>query len=66
MSRIFGFAIGLVWLVFAFLAFRRSAQGWAMDASDLGFWWAVIGAFLAIAAGAAVVGTILHTRTGER
>lgn len=62
MPRIFGFVVGLAWLVLAFLAFRRSAAGWAMDAADLGFWWAVIAAFLTVAAGVAIVGTVLHTR----
>lgn len=66
MSRIFGFVIGLLWLVLAFLALRNSLAGWSAGASDLGFWWAVIAVFLTIAAGAAVVGTLIHTRTGER
>ncbi|MBW3533628.1 MAG: hypothetical protein KY453_00200 [Gemmatimonadetes bacterium] len=64
MSKIFGFVIGLVWLIFAFLAFRRSAAGWSVEASGLGFWWGVIAVFLTIAAGAAIVGTVLHTRRG--
>lgn len=62
MSRIFGFLVGLVWLVFAGVSFKNSAAGWSADATDLGFWWAVIGVFLAIAAGAAFLGTVLHTR----
>ena len=62
MSRIFGFLVGLVWLAFAGIAFANSAAGWSAAASDLGFWWGVIGVFLAIASGAAFVGTWLHTR----
>jgi hypothetical protein len=62
MSRIFGFLVGLVWLGFAGYAFTRSSEGWSGGNSDLGFWWGVIGAFLTLAAGAAVVGTWLHTR----
>jgi hypothetical protein len=62
MGRIFGFLVGIVWLVFASVAFRNSAAGWSADASDIGFWWAVIGVFLAIAAGGALLGTWLHTR----
>ena len=62
MSRIFGFAVGVLWLVFAGVAFKNSAAGWSAQASDLGFWWGVIGTFLTIAAGAALVGTWLHTR----
>ena len=62
MSRIFGFVVGLVWLVFAAVAFKNSAAGWSAQASDLGFWWGVIGVLLAIAAGAALLGTWIHTR----
>ncbi len=62
MSRIFGFLIGLAWLGFAAGAFKNSAAGWSMDASDLGFWWGVVGVALTIAAGAALVGTWLHTQ----
>ena len=62
MSRIFGFVIGLVWLGFAAGSFRRSLAGWSADASDLGFWWCVIGVLFTIAAGGAMVGTWIHTR----
>jgi hypothetical protein len=48
--------------VFAGVSFKNSAAGWSADASDLGFWWGVIAVFLTIAAGAAFVGTWLHTR----
>jgi hypothetical protein len=61
MTRIFGFLIGIVWLVFAAVSFRNSAAGWSADATDLGFWWAVIGAFLTLASGAAFIGTWIHT-----
>ena len=62
MGRIFGFLVGIVWLVFASVAFKNSAAGWGMNASDIGFWWAVIGVFLTIAAGGALIGTWLHSR----
>lgn len=62
MSRILGLAVGVVWLGFTLVAFSRSAQGWGVGHSDIGFWWAVIGTFLAVAAGAALVGTWIHTR----
>jgi hypothetical protein len=62
MSRIFGFVVGLVWLVFAVGAFRNSMAGWGAQASDLGFWWGVIGVLLTIAAVAALFGTWIHTR----
>ena len=62
MSRIFGFLIGVVWLVFAGVSFRYSAAGWRADASDLGFWWGVVGVLLTLAAAGALLGTWLHTR----
>jgi hypothetical protein len=62
MSRIFGIAVGVVWLVFVFIAFRTSGAGWEAGQSDIGFWWAVIGTLLLIASGGAVVGTLIHTR----
>ena len=65
MSRIFGFLVGTLWVAFAWYAFSRSSEGWSAGNSDLGFWWAVIGSFLALAAGAAVVGTWLHTKGRE-
>lgn len=63
MGRIFGFAVGIVWLLFAAYAFGRSSAGWSMAASDLGFWWSVVGVLFTLAAGAALVGTWLHTST---
>ena len=36
MSRIFGFAVGAIWLLFTLLAFRYSAAGWSAGYSDLG------------------------------
>jgi hypothetical protein len=62
MSRIFGIAVGIVWLVFVFIAFRNSAAGWEMGATDIGFWWGVIAVLLAIASGGAFLGTWIHTR----
>ena len=62
MKRIFGFAVGLIWLIFVVIAFRNSAAGWAEGHSDLGFWWGVIACLLAVASGAALVGTWIHTR----
>ncbi len=64
MSRIFGFAVGAIWLLFTLLAFRYSAAGWSAGYSDLGFWWAVIAALLAIASAVAFVGTARHRRQG--
>lgn len=61
MARIMGIGIGVVWLGLAFAAFQRSQAGWDAGFSDVGFWWAVITAFLTIAALSAIVGTWLHT-----
>jgi hypothetical protein len=66
MSRLIGFLIGVLWLVFAYMAFRSSAEGWAQGHSDLGFWWAVIGSFLGIAALTALVGTARYRYRGPR
>jgi hypothetical protein len=62
MGRIFGFGVGVVWLVFIFIAFSRSADGWNAGNTDIGFWWAVIGTLLSVAAGSALIGTWIHTR----
>jgi hypothetical protein len=66
MSKIFGFVVGAIWVGFAFWAYSISRAGWAEGHSDLGFWWTVIGVFYSIAAGAALVGTARHRRTGPR
>lgn len=62
MKRILGLTVGIVWLFMAGLAFRESAGGWATDHIDIGFWYAVIGAFMSIAGLGAIIGTIIHTR----
>jgi hypothetical protein len=61
MSRIFGFLVGVVWIGLSLVASRRSMAGWAAGQTDIGFWWAVIAAFLAIAAVGALIGTWIHT-----
>lgn len=66
MSRLFGYAVGVLWLFFSFMAFRASAGGWGEGHSDIGFWWAVIGSFLGIAAVVALVGTARYTYQGPR
>ena len=62
MGRIFGYVIGIAWLGLAFGAFKNSSAGWGANASDLGFWWGVIGVFLTLAATVAFVGTTIHNR----
>lgn len=63
MPRIFGIAVGLAWFGLAFMALQKSLAGWSADQGDVGFWWAVITAFLSIAAVGALVGTWIHTGT---
>ena len=62
MKRISGLIVGVVWLFMAGLAYRESAGGWAIGHSDIGFWYFVIGSFLAIAGLGAIIGTMIHTR----
>ena len=66
MKRIAGILVAAFYAVITFLAFGQSAAGWAGGHSDLGFWWAVIGGFLAIAGLGALIGTLLHTRDRNR
>lgn len=61
-----GLLVGLFYGFITFLAYRQSAAGWDAGHPDLGFWWAVIGGFLGIAALAAVIGTWLHVRSPRR
>ena len=65
MGRIFGYAVGVAWLGLAFGALRRSMGGWSAGHADIGFWWAVIGGLLTIAALGALIGTTLHTRAAS-
>ncbi len=66
MSRIFGFVIGAIWLLFALSALSSSVSGWSEGHSDLGFWWGVIGVLLLIACGVAIVGTLRYSYQGPR
>ena len=54
------------WLGLAFGALQTAGAGWSSGFSDLGFWWTVIAAILAIAGVSAMVGTWIHTRPSER
>lgn len=62
MKRILGMGVGVVYLGIAFAALTRARGGWAAGYTDVGFWWSVITAFLAIAAISALVGTWIHTQ----
>lgn len=66
MQLVIGFLVGVFYLGITFLAYRQSAAGWEAGHTDLGFWWAVIAGFLAIAALTALIGTWLHGRSSRR
>lgn len=62
MKSVLGVVSGLFLAVLAFGAFRTASGGWSTGHTDMGFWWTVIGSFLALAAVSAVVGTLMHSR----
>lgn len=64
MARIFGFLVGIAWTGLTLAALRRSLVGWSAGQTDVGFWWAVITALLAVATVGAFVGTWMHTGRG--
>ena len=66
MKSILGLPVFLLWLVFAFVAFRKSSDGLATGHPDLGLWWGVIAALLTIAGLGALVGGYLHARYHSR
>ena len=55
MKRIIGMAIGLGYFGIVFYTLGISRQGWADGNPDIGFWWAVVTGFLAIAGVAALL-----------
>jgi hypothetical protein len=61
-ERAFGMGVGLAWLGMAAAAYRSASLGWAAGHSDLGFWWTVIAALMAIAGLGAMIGTFIHTQ----
>ncbi len=65
MKLIVGIVISVLYAVLAGLAFGTSQGGWAAGHADLGFWWSVIGIFLAVAGLGAFFGTWIHTRPVE-
>lgn len=62
MNRIFGYLVGIVWLVLAWGAYGTASAGRAAGQADVGFWWTVIAVLLTIAALGALVGTTIHAR----
>ncbi len=65
MKLIIGIVLGAFYLTLVGLAAGTSAGAWEAGNADLGFWWGVIGALLAIAGTGAVVGTWVHSRPSE-
>jgi len=60
MKRSIGLIIGVVYILFAFGAYKTGMAGWTAGHSDLGFWWTVIGVLLTIAGLGALLGTWIH------
>ncbi len=60
MKKNAGLLIGVIYLLIAMGAFKKSIAGWGAGFSDLGFWWIVIGVLLTIAGFGALVGTWIH------
>ena len=65
MKRIMGMGVGVVYLGIAFFAFSSASAGWETGYNDLGFWWTVVAAILAMAGLGAMVGTWIHTRESQ-
>lgn len=66
MKLAIGILLGLFYVFLAFLAYQQSSQGWSTGSSDLGFWWAVIAALLAIAGLGLTIGSWIHIRASRR
>jgi len=64
MSRAIGFALGVVWLIFASMAFGARSAGAAAGQPDVTFWWTVITVGYSVAATVLLVGTARHKKTG--
>jgi hypothetical protein len=66
MSRIFGFVIGAIWIIFALMALGARSAGAAAGQPDVTFWWTVILLGYAGAATVAIVGTIRYRPSGPK
>lgn len=65
MKQYAGLIIGVVYLLIAMGAFKTGMDGWGAGHSDLGVWWSVIGALLAMAGIGAILGTWVHAWSDE-
>lgn len=66
MNRIAAYLVGVVWLIFTFMAFRAGAVGRAAGQADVAFWWTATALFLGVAAGVILIGTARHRYYGPR
>lgn len=64
MARIFGFAVGVVWILFSIFAFRAGSAAGALDQPDGQFWWSFAAAIFLLAAVIAIVGTLRYRHEG--
>lgn len=64
MTRIAGILVGVVWLIFTFMALNQAAGGRAQDQPDVAFWWSVTAFFLGLAALVAIVGSVRYRYEG--
>ncbi len=66
MARIFGFGVTVLWTIFTLMALRAASIHSAADQGDAAFWYLIIGIFLALATGVALVGTLRYRPEGPR
>ena len=66
MTRIFGYVVGAIWIVFALMALGARSAGVAADQPDVVLWWTVILLGYLAAATVAIVGTLRYKPTGPK
>ncbi len=66
MTRIFGLAVGALWLVFTYMAFSAGSAGRQAGQPDVAFWYTATALLLGLAALVAIVGTLRHRPSGPR
>jgi hypothetical protein len=60
MALLFGFGIGIVWVLSALYILVNAIRGFSDHRPDYGMSWSLVGVFLLAAGGAALVGTWWH------
>ena len=60
MKRTAGLFLGVIYILFAFGAYKTAAAGWTAGRTELGVWWTVVGVLLTLAGVSALVGTWIH------